>query len=367
MSFYEEGQQTRVRTPPPRRRARGSGSGPSDPKTLMVRRALALGVGVLVVILLVVTVRGCLDSRRHQALRAYSRDVSAVVEESDTQVAKPFFSLLGNSAARPVEDVALAVDNYKDTAEHEARRAKSLSVPGDLDGAQRNLLLALDLRAEALAKVAGAVRTARGARDPSSADAVIAGEVELLLASDVIYSQRVRPLIQQTLAASAIHDSDPAPSQFVTDLGWLSPATVGSRLAGSTSPSGTPNGTVAPGTHGHRLVSVTAGSTTLAPAPTVNHLPGTGNTTFTVKLTNVGSNDETNVRVGLVIRGSGAPITQSKTIDRTRAGSTASVDIPLSGPPPQGVPVTIQASVAGVPGEKTLTHNRQTFTAIFGG
>ena len=45
--------------------------------------------------------------------------------------------------------------------------------------------------------------------------------MEIFLASDVIYSQRVAPLIQQTLAADGIHGLSTTPSRFLPNIGWL--------------------------------------------------------------------------------------------------------------------------------------------------
>ena len=59
--------------------------------------------------------------------------------------------------------------------------------------------------------------------------------MEMFLASDVIYSQRVAPLIQQKLAADGIHGLSTASTQFLPNLGWLEPSTVEERLTGKSS------------------------------------------------------------------------------------------------------------------------------------
>jgi len=41
------------------------------------------------------------------------------------------------------------------------------------------------------------------------------------------------------------------------------------------------------------------------------------------------------------------------------------VSIPLAQAPPIGTPVTIEVSVARVPGEEKVDNNRQSYTAIF--
>ena len=121
----------------------------------------------------------------------------------------------------------------------------------------------------------------------------------------------------------------------------------------------------APGTHGHGLLSVAVGSTTLQPSPAVNRIPSSAGSTFDVKFQNQGQNDEIDVRVIVTITGGTKPITGRKTINQTKAGAQADATIPLGTTPPVGQPVTITAQVAAVPGEKNLTNNKQTYTAIF--
>ena len=80
-----------------------------------------------------------------------------------------------------------------------------------MSGAQRDLLLALDFRTEGVAKVASLVRTALGGQ-AKQASTLIAGDMEIFLASDVIYSQRVAPLIQQTLTSNGIQGQSTTPA-----------------------------------------------------------------------------------------------------------------------------------------------------------
>src|SRR5690606_14934124 len=60
----------------------GRGPGGIDPQTARQRQLVALGVIVVVLILLVLAVRGCVNSGRTAALKDYSRDVTAVLQES---------------------------------------------------------------------------------------------------------------------------------------------------------------------------------------------------------------------------------------------------------------------------------------------
>ena len=115
-----------------------------------------------------------------------------------------------------------------------------------MDSAQRDLLLALDLRAEGVEKVANLLRTALGGQ-AKQASTLIAGDMENFLASDVIYSQRVAPLIEQTLKAAGAEGQTLASSHFLPNIGWLEPNTVQSRITGQPA-SSSQSGALAPGT-----------------------------------------------------------------------------------------------------------------------
>ena len=367
MSFFDDGDETEIRGPRPRRPAPDGSPGGDyvpDHQTMMVRRGVAAGVALVVAIVLIIGIKGCVDSQRQDALRAYGNDVGSIIGESDGQVGQPFFALLSGTAGKDPLNVEVSINNYRDMALQEARRAQALSVPGSLVGAQRAFLLVLDLRAEALGKVADQIRTAmaKGSAGQQDAANVIAGEMQEFLASDVVYSQRVKPLIAQTLSSNGISTGRPPDTNFLADLTWLDPVTVLNRLSGGGG--GATGGQVAPGLHGHALTGVSFGGQPLSPAPTVNRLTGAGSSDFTVTIANQGTNDETGVKVDLSLTGSGPALSASKTIDQTKAGANASVVIPLSATPPTGVPLRLTAKVEPVPGEKNVSNNQQSFVVV---
>ena len=228
--------------------------------------------------------------------------------------------------------------------------------------AQRNLLLLLDLRTEGVAKVASQVRTALGGQS-KQASTLIAGDMENFLASDVLYSQRVAPLIQQTLNANGIHESTATTSNFLPNLGWLMPETVLMRLTGKSS-SATANGAIAPGTHGHSVTGVTVGASTLQPAPAVNHVHSGANPTFTVMVENGGSNPETNVKVEVLVTSGGKQLKASHVINKTEPGNTSPVDIPVEGVALNAAS-RVAVNVLPVPGETNLENNKQTYDVVF--
>jgi hypothetical protein len=329
----------------------------------MVRRRVAAGVGVVLLIVIVLVVNGCLKSQKTHALEEYGHNVSRIVGESDQQVSHPLFSALSGASAKSALDVEEQIDQLHIEAQKQATQAKGLSVPGEMDAAQRNLLLALDLRTEGVEKVANLLRTALGGQ-AKQASTPIAGDMEMFLASDVIYSQRVAPLIEQTLKAGGVEGQTVTSSHFLPNIGWLEPTTVLSRITGQPV-SSAQSGALAPGTHGSALIGVSVGANTLASEPALNHISGGPNPTFTVAVENAGENPETGVKVDVTVTAQGKQLKATKSINSMQAGTKANVEIPVE-KVPTGVASKIEVYVEPVPGETDTENNKNTYLAIFG-
>ncbi len=372
MAFFDEGDEPRTRVARPRpagSRAGGGGRGGGrpDPDTVRNRR-LAWGlIGLLSAIVLFVLIDGCLDRRAENALKDYNRDVAALVKSSDQEVGAEFFGLL-SGGADSATDLEQRINELRVVADRQVDEAEDLDVPDDMKPAQRNLLLVLDMRQAALGKIASEIRTAMAQeQSDESAEAVdqIAAQMQQFLASDVVYDARVRPLIDEALAKKEIGGQEIQDSQFLPSLEWLDSNFVADRLGAEGGGSTRQTGDVAPGLHGHGLVSVSAGDVTLQPGQTANRIPAGSNVTFNVTFANQGENDEADVNVAVRIDGDGERISARKRVDETAAGTNAEVSIPLTQAPPIGTPVTITVEVGKVPGEKKTDNNKQTYTAIF--
>jgi hypothetical protein len=373
VSFFDDDEPdepTRVTRPARPRRAATAARAPSTaggppPDLARRRQAILLGSTAVVLILLIIGVNSCLDSRHERSLKDYNREVSSIVESSDSQVSRQLFDVLEGGGA--ANDLQVAVNQVRLVAEEDVKRAKALDVPGDMKAAQRNLELVLNLRADGVRKIADllptALSTQAGAQD---ALRKVSGEMQAFLGSDVVYSQRVAPLIKQTLDDDGIAGQRIAQSKFLPSLGWLDAGQVAQRLnPDAANGTATPNGIVAPGLHGHGLVSTSVGGITLQPGEVVNRIPASQARTFDVTIANQGENDEQNVKVTIRITGAGKPISVSKTINQTRSGTNAEVPVTLNTTPPTGRAVTIEVAVAPVPGEKKTDNNKQTYTALF--
>jgi len=370
LSFFDEGDEpTRVRTRParPRRPATGSrGSAPPDRQTARTRQAIALGGLIVLLILIVLGINGCLNSRKDNALKDYNRNVTAVINDSDTSVGKAFFQLM-SQGARNSQDLQVQVNELRAGADEDVKRAKAFDVPGDMAAAQRNLELVLNLRAEGLKKIADLIPSALG-RGQTAETAIksIAAEMQTFLASDVVYTARVAQLIKDGLTKNGIDGQEIAGSRFMPSVAWLNPAYVTDRLTGTSTSTGT-SGQPTPGLHGHGLLSTGIGATVLQPSATgaVNRVPAAANVAFTIKFANQGDSDERQVKVSIRLKGGGKNITQTKTIAQTKTKTDATVTIPLGEAPPVGTGTVLTVAVAKVPGEENLDNNRSEYQIIF--
>jgi hypothetical protein len=359
--------QPRPRRPQPRRPQRTGGAGGAggissgEHHAMMVRRRVAAVVGVLLLVVIVLVVNGCLKRGKQQALESYNQDVARIAQQTDQQVSHPLFGTLTGAGSRSAQEVDQQVNGYRQQAQELAEQAKALKVPGEMVAAQRALLLAMDLRVEGLTKLAALIPTALGGQ-AQEASSKIAGDMEIFLASDVLWSQRVAPLIQQELASGGVHGQNTAASRFLPNIGWLEQKTALARITGKGSSS---SGPVAPGTHGHTLTGVSVGTNKLAPSPTLNHINAGSNPTFSVTLVNAGSNPETDVKVDISVTSEGKTLSTSHLINKTEPEKTVNVDIPVNGVT-LGAASRITVNVEPVPGETETENNKATYLAIFG-
>jgi hypothetical protein len=328
----------------------------------MMRRRVAAAVAVAVLIVIVLVVNGVLKSQKVQSLKEYNRDVSTLAQEWDSHVAHPLFSALTNAAGKPAAEVEDQTNELRQQAQALATRASSLSLPGEMAGAQRELLLAFDLRVEGMTKLAALIPKALGGQVQQTSPQ-IAGAFEIFLASDVIYSQRVAPLIQQTLQANGVQGVGTSSTQFLANVGWLEANTVQERITGQAS-SASQSGPVT-GNHGSALKGVSVGTNNLEAEPALNHISGGGNPTFTAQVENSGEFPQANVKVDVTVTAGGKQYKASRTIDKTEPGKTVDVEIPVTGIP-LGVAAKIEANIEAVPGENDMENNKGTFLAIFG-
>jgi hypothetical protein len=237
-----------------------------------------------------------------------------------------------------------------------------------MKGAQQNLLVALEMRRDGLEFIASRIRSALGDSGDVADQAIkqIAGQMQVFLASDVIYATRVAPFIRSALNANEIGGQTIAPSRFMPNEAWLQPGTVASALnqqltSGGSSGNGTPTG---PGLHGTGLTSTAFNGVTLQPG-TSNRLTYTPGQDFVVSFANQGENDEFGIKVTVRISSGAQQTTLTTTVPKVARGVTAEARLPLNKQPPLDSVATIRVQVAPVPGEKKVDNNRSEYNALF--
>jgi hypothetical protein len=346
-----------------------------DHQTLLVRRLVAAGAVLLVVILMVVLVKGCVDSRREAALKDYNRNVRALVEQSRNEVGKQLFGALAGASGQDAPALQETLNQLRGVADEELEQAERLDVPDAMAEAQDALVLVLTLRRDGVEAIADDIQTAVGkAAAATNAVTRIAGQMRAFDASDVIYSQRVAPLILRGLRDdditasydAAVNGEQVLPeSNFLASINWISPNYVSGQLGATTSGGNDNNGNVAPGLHGHQLDSVTANDVTLTPGSASNRVPVSPPPTFAVTFTNGGDNNETNVRVTVTITGIGPTLKAQAIVPSTVAHQQTTANVEFDKSPSTSGAVTIKVTIDKVPGEEKLDNNTQSYTALF--
>lgn len=318
--------------------------------------------GLIVLIVLVLLVKSCRDSARKDAFKTYVRDVAALVQVSDTE-SKNLFALLAKPSGGQVQ-LQNALNGYASDAQQLVDRANGTDRPDELAKSKGYFVDSLELRRDGLTTIARELRSALSGQGKQTAVSRIASQMQLFLASDVIYSQRVLPNITHPLKREKLLDQVEVPkSHFLPDLQWVRPSVVVAKLGGVGSGAGGP---VAPGLHGMSLIGVTAkpGGQSLSTAGATS-ITVTPKLSFDVTVQDAGANDERDVVVQLSISGAGKPIVREQTLPTITAGAQKVVTIPLAAAPPIGRPVQIKVQVNPVPGEKKVDNNKATYPAIF--
>ena len=365
MSFFDEADEPL--TEPRRRRPPGGGGvpprgrrrSPSEQQQFLIRRVVAGAVLLVVVIVLALGIHSCEVSQRNTALRDYSTSVASLMASSH-QTAQSLFADLskgGGAVSLQNEINSLAAD-----ASAQLSRAKGLSVPDEMKPAQSNIVMTFQMRHDAIVGIANQIQSALS---KSGADAVtaIAGEMGRLYASDILYKHYAGKQIASALngvgiTPNGVNGPPISDLQFLTNVQWLTPSFVASRLGTSVQ---TPGGKAAPGVHGDAMQSVSVSGQTLTPGGTAT-LPANPPPTFDCTFTNDGQNPETNTVVRVTVQGTG--VSGQATQPQTQPGGSYTVHVTLSSAPPTGT-YTVTATVERVPGETTVTHNTQTFSITF--
>jgi len=303
----------------------------------------------------VTELRGCLNAHKHRALSDYARNVSQIVDETQT-TSKTFFDKLSDPGGLSVTEFVNQVSADRSAMDNYASRIDALSAPGDMSHAQSSLELVYELRASAMNEIADKMSTALGDVGSEQARASIARQMRKLLASDELYAAVSRPEIDGVLAANGIDGSDVPKSVFLPDeTRWLDEGEVSAALdsvTGSTSAD-------TAGVHGLGLIGTSVNGTELSPEATTG-VVSEGTPEVEVTVQNQGASTENGISVSVTVSGGS---TLQGTIDSIGAGEEETVSIPLTGAP--SGEATLEVKVDTVPGEQISENNEASYSVAF--
>ena len=331
----------------------------------MARRGIA-AVGVLIVVILFVLLfRGCLDARKENAMEDYANRSAELMRESKLEGDALFDLLQSAGGTDQVVEIQNDLNGYRVSSSERVDRARGLDVPDEVANAHGYFLDVLELRRDALALTANAMRTALGDQDRREGTQDVTEAMQVFLASDTIDMARFRPRLREALEEEELTMPAFPRETFVPDVEWLDAAFVADRVNGLRSGTGgTGDEAAAPGLHGNGIAAVSLGGTTLTPGAGAT-VQLTGDLAFEVQIQNQGENTETDVNVVVSVGEGDDAIELEEAIDTIAVGEIQTVTIPLSEQPPIGQNVAISVEVEPVPGEEMTDNNVQEFTVIF--
>jgi len=331
----------------------------------MVRRSIAGGAALIALVLFLLLLRGCLDSRKEQSFRDYTREVAALTNESDDQSAGVFRLLTGNTGD---VETTTQLNAFASNADQLLERARSTDRPDELAETNDYLIETLQFRRDGVRAVARLLPGENASRPERQQGAKkIAAAMLTFLASDVIYTTRVQPQLETGLKEQELEGEVDVPeSPYLPDTGWLDPATVTDRVGalGGGGGGGGNSGDAAPGLHGNGLGTVTLGGVALAPDSSAS-VPLSGDLAFEIQVLNQGENTETEVAVNVTVGSGGDATDFNEVLPEIAAGETATVEVPFDAEPSTGQNVPITVEIEAVPGEEMTDNNTGEFSVTF--
>ncbi len=251
----------------------------------------------------------------------------------------------------------------------DAVSAQRLVPPGPLQSEHAEALATFQLRATALVGLGGTLSLAQQKHEsPSVAGAELAGEAQLLSASDIDWEQLYKLPVTQTLTAQNVTGMTVPGSQIVTNPNIVSASSLGTFYQRLGTPS---SGHRVTGVHGSDLIGTTAveNGVSQALSTTSGVTVAVGpSLVINVLFEDSGDYPEVHIPVTLTVKaGNQTLYTQTKTVAQIAAGARATVPFTNLQLPPSafGHNADIAVNIGKVPGEARLDNNSATYPVFF--
>jgi hypothetical protein len=353
----------------PRRQQRGSQRPPRGPTNLtpLLRLIGLIAFAILIVVLLVLWVQSCQEASKEKTYKSYMTKVSEV-SGSSQQVGRSLSQALLAQGLKEAQ-VEQRIAGLARQEQLDVQRAQEITPPGTLRDEHNALIQALQYRVSGLTGLASALAATAKVKDATRAGGVLAGQMQRLLASDVVYADSFRDpsaaeLKRQGVTGTAENGGPLVPSSsFLQSSELVTPtamATVVSRIRG---------GSVTPSQGGLRGTNLV--STTVQPQNQVLSTSQTNtiivrtNMRIEVKVEDSGDSQEANIPVTLTIQQPSGNIVKRARISFINPGEQKTVTFSNFGAVNFGVQATIKVEVQPVQGETKTDNNSADYPVIF--
>jgi peptidoglycan hydrolase-like protein with peptidoglycan-binding domain len=211
-----EGVEPLLEDVPPPRRDRAGPSRTADRRVVVRRRIVALSALGLVVLIVLVVALTQGSSGQGSAYRRYLSAVSSIAADSQRLGASLVAVVDAHSSASRKAALAAEIDPLVEQAVGDVTRLQGLVSPATLRPEQEQAVAALDLRIRGLQGLRSSLSPALGGQSEVAREAGLAGEVDDLVTSDLIWEGSVRVPANAVLQANGLAGTFPA-SRFVAD------------------------------------------------------------------------------------------------------------------------------------------------------
>ena len=366
----------------PREPIRGSGGDPAGGGGGHIRppanrqqaraRQAGLAVGAIIfLILIVIAFRGCLDARKDRSYQNYVSDLSSITSETE-QLSNNFFERFKGGTEGSSGDIGFdtEVEGDKGTSQGLLDRAQGLDAPGDISGAQEQIVLSFELRHDALEGIAAQLKNlSAGGKQADKAGDAIYTQMKVFSASDILYARAQDQIEQALIDQDVVVDNGVPDSQFLPTIPTISTRRSPPMRSAASRPTAAAPATQPARTTGSATASGwSTASPCCMPSGTALTNGGTftaaeGDDTIEVAVQNQGEADESNIDVTVSsATAASTPAGRSTRSPPARPRPSTSSSIPL---PKAGDSVTLDVDVATVGCEQVADNNKATYTIGF--
>lgn len=356
----------------PRRGPRGPQRPPRAPANLtpLLRLVGLIAFAILIVVLLVFWIQSCQASSKEQTYKNYMSKVSEVAGSSQ-QIGRQLNQVLSGQGLKEAQ-LEQRVAGLARQEQLAVQRAREITPPGTLRDEHAALIQALAYRASGLNGLASALAATAKTKDPTRAGSVLAGQMQRLLASDVIYQDSFKAPSTAVLNRQGVTGTNASGGPLVPDSTFLQSsdlvttqamATVLGRIRGGSTPTGGSTG----GLRGTNLVSVKAEPQgTELSTSTQNKIIVRTNLSFVVTVQDSGNSQEANIPVTLRIVQPGQPeVKKTETITYITPGEQKTVTFTNFPAPNFQTTGQLKVEVQPVQGETNTGNNSADYPVIF--